>query len=261
VQFDVDTSGERLDIWLTKHLPKDNQGKKHSRTTIQRMIQSGRVTLNHKPCTVKNHVLTKGEQLVIDNSPLLHANVSEPFDLNERIVYEDDALVVVNKPAGVVVHPGTLKEQGTLAEVLLRRDLEKEGDNEQDTDTTIPKQKVNKDGVRYFQMLDSKGKKHKLYVVQRLDKDTSGVLIVAKTVAARNSLVEQLKNRTLKREYLSICFGTWKERSGTIKTLIGRDPLDRQKMKVFEEDADTTDMGKFVLMLVRRWRVEGIPMI
>lgn len=188
----------RLDQALQKLLPEQ------SRSRLQAWIKEGRVTIDDQATTSKLKVWG-GEkvQIVPQESPQVSAFKAQDIALD--IVYEDDHLLVINKPAGMVVHPAAGNWEGTLLNALLFH---------------LPQ----------LNELPRAG------IVHRLDKDTSGLLVVAKTIAAQNSLVRQLQERTVKREYRAIVWGNiW--RNGKVDQPIGRHPHSRTKMAV-------TKMGK-----------------
>jgi 23S rRNA pseudouridine1911/1915/1917 synthase len=184
-----DLGGLRLDVALQRMLPD------HSRSRLQAWIKEGLVTVDAKASTAKTKVWG-GEQVLVQVQvkPESYAFIAEDIPLN--IVFEDEHILVVNKPAGMVVHPAAGNWSGTLLNALLFHE---------------PKLKdVPRAGI-----------------VHRLDKDTSGLLVVAKTLAAQTNLVRQLQARTVKREYRAIIWGQiW--RNG----VIGRDPRSRTKMAI-----------------------------
>jgi 23S rRNA pseudouridine1911/1915/1917 synthase len=185
--------GLRLDQALQRLLPDQ------SRSRLQAWIKDGLVTIDDKTTTAKLKVWG-GErvQIVPQESPQTNAFKAEDIALN--IVYEDAHLLVINKPAGMVVHPAAGNWEGTLLNALL-----------------------------YY--LPQLNELPRAGIVHRLDKDTSGLLVVAKTIAAQNSLVKQLQERTVKREYRAIVWGNiW--RNGKVDQPIGRHPHARTKMAV-----------------------------
>ncbi len=188
-----DLAGQRLDLALQKMLPE------HSRSRIQTWIKTGLVQINDKNSTAKTKVWG-GDNIVITAAPNPEAQAFEPEDIPITIVYEDDELLVVNKPSGLVVHPAAGNWGGTLLNALLfhRPKL-----------AEIPR----------------------CGIVHRLDKETSGLLVVAKTLESQTSLVRQLQARTVKREYRAIVWGQmW--RHGKVEQPIGRHPHARVKMAV-----------------------------
>lgn len=185
--------GQRLDVALQKLLPE------HSRSRIQSWIRDGFVKIGEAELTPKQKVWG-GEQLLINvpASPEEQAFSPEPMPLD--IVYEDDHIMVINKPAGQVVHPAAGNWSGTLLNGLLHHAPQV---------AEIPRAGI----------------------VHRLDKDTTGLLVTAKTLQAQTHLVRQLQARTVKREYRAIVWGQiWK--NGTVNQPIGRDPHSRKRMAV-----------------------------
>lgn len=185
--------GERLDIALQKMLPE------HSRSRLQAWIKAGLVTLDNKDTTAKTKVWG-GEQVHIQPQANPQARAFLPENIPLTIVYEDDTILVINKPAGLVVHPAAGNWSGTLLNALLHHAPQL---------AEVPRAGI----------------------VHRLDKDTSGLLVVAKTLEAQTSLVRQLQSRTVKREYRAIVWGIiW--RNGTVNQPIGRHSHARTKMAI-----------------------------
>jgi len=193
--FDVPAAaaGERFDQALARALPQ------FSRTRLKAWIEAGRVTLDDV-IVEPRHKLAGGERVVVTpmSDPQAAAHAAEPIAL--AIVHEDAALIVVDKPPGLVVHPGSGNWQGTLMNALLHH-------------------------TPSLAALPRAG------IVHRLDKDTSGLIVVAKTLTAQTDLVRQLAARTVKREYLAVASGDV-GRGGTIDAPIGRHPTRRTKMAV-----------------------------
>ncbi len=188
-----DLGGLRLDVALQKMLPE------HSRSRLQAWIKEQLVTIDNQATTAKTKVWG-GEQVIVMQqvAPETHAYIAENIPLD--IIYEDDHILVINKPAGMVVHPAIGNWSGTLLNALLHH---------YPTIKEVPR----------------------CGIVHRLDKDTSGLLVVAKTLAAQTSLVRQLQARTVKREYRAIVWGQiW--RNGVVDQPIGRDPRSRTKMSI-----------------------------
>ncbi len=188
-----DLGGLRLDVALQRLLPE------HSRSRLQAWIKDGLVTVSGLSSTAKTKVWGGEAVLVqVQIKPEQQAFQAENIPLD--IVFEDAHILVINKPAGMVVHPAAGNWTGTLLNALLYhapelKDLPRAG------------------------------------IVHRLDKDTSGLLVVAKTLAAQTNLVRQLQARTVKREYRAIVWGQiW--RNGMIDQPIGRDPRSRTKMAI-----------------------------
>jgi 23S rRNA pseudouridine1911/1915/1917 synthase len=187
-------AGERLDKVLAQLFPE------FSRNRLQSWIEEQRVLVNGAPAKIRLSVpLGARIELVPDLLPEQLAFAPEPVPLD--VIYEDETLVVINKPAGMVVHPAAGNWSGTLLNGLLHRygaaaaGLPRAG------------------------------------IVHRLDKETSGLMVVARTLAAQTDLVRQLQARTVKRRYLALVWGRMPE-SGTIDAPIGRDPRERTRMAV-----------------------------
>lgn len=188
-----DFGGERLDAALARLLPE------YSRSRLSTWIKNGQVLLDGQPCQPK-HKLRGGERLTVTPSLSEETLAFQPEDIDLSIVYQDDALIIVDKPAGMVVHPAAGNWQGTLLNGLLFHFPEL---------TQIPRAGI----------------------VHRLDKDTSGLMVVARTLPAQTDLVRQMQARTVKRTYRAIVDGLVAS-DGKIETLIGRDPHNRLKMAV-----------------------------
>lgn len=187
-------AGERLDKALAQLFPE------FSRNRLQSWIDAQRVRVDGEPARVRQPVpLGATIELVPDLLPEQLAFAPEPVPLT--IVYEDEALVVINKPAGMVVHPAAGNWSGTLLNGLLHR--------YGDAAAGLPRAGI----------------------VHRLDKETSGLMVVARTLAAQTDLVRQLQARTVKRRYFALVWGQMPE-DGTIDAPIGRDPRERTRMAV-----------------------------
>lgn len=191
----ADCGGLRLDHVLAGLLPQ------HSRNRLQGWIRDGRVHVDGKPAGEPKHKLFGGEAIKVFEVPDERLAVAEAEDIPLDIVFEDEALIVIDKPAGLVVHPAAGNWNGTLMNALLHHAPEL---------TSVPRAGI----------------------VHRLDKDTSGLLVVAKTLAAQTDLVRQLQARTVKREYQALARGVIERNSGTIDAAIGRHPTQRTKMAV-----------------------------
>ncbi len=190
--------GMRLDQVLAEIFPD------YSRSKLQIWIKASRVQVDGIIRKAKDR-LDGGEIIVLDaEAEKVVETVAEDIPLD--IVFEDEALIIVNKPAGMVVHPGVGNWSGTMQSALLHHDQTLE---------TLPRAGI----------------------VHRIDKDTSGLLMIAKTLAAHNTLVEQLQARTIHREYLAITKGRMTA-GGTIDEPIGRHPSDRLRFTVREQGKD-----------------------
>ena len=195
-------SGERIDALLAHSLPE------LTRSAVQRLLEEGNVSLNGKALK-KNHKSRTGEeyQLVLP-PPELTELVAQDIPLD--VVYEDDDLIVVNKARGMVVHPAPGHPDGTLVNALLHHCA------------------LSLSGI---------GGESRPGIVHRIDKDTSGLLIVAKNDFAHQALSAQLADRSLSRVYEAVVRGNFKEDSGTIDRPIGRHPTDRKRMAVTEKNS------------------------
>lgn len=189
--------GQRADLFLAKVLPN------LTRSAAQRLMEQGKVYREGKPIQ-KNQKLDIGDQITVIIPDPMPVEIL-PQDIPLDIVYEDDDVIVVNKPVGLVVHPAPGHADGTLVNALLYHC----------GDTLSGINGVIRPGI-----------------VHRIDRDTSGLLIVAKNDPAHLALTEQLKDHSLYREYEAVVIGGFKEDSGTIDLPIDRNPNDRKKMAV-----------------------------
>lgn len=190
-------SGTRLDKWLSEH---DDE---LSRSRIQRLIQDGMIQVDGR-LRPSSHRLHGGELIEWEIPPpeetTIEPDATVPFD----IVYEDEDLAVILKPAGIVVHPGPGHRQGTLVNGLLAR----------------------------LNTLSSVGGRARPGLVHRLDRETSGLLLVAKNDAAHVALSDQLRDRSLGRVYRALCWGCPALQAGTIEAALDRHPTDRKRRAV-----------------------------
>lgn len=198
----ADCQGDRLDKYLASatNLP---------RAKIQKLISAGVVLLNGVICTEKDNKrpVSVGEVINITNLQLNQPSKLEPNpSLKFEIVYEDNDLLVINKPAGLTVHPGAGNYQNTLVNALLA----------------------------YNKSLATGASPDRPGIVHRLDKDTSGLMVVAKTDNALNSLSAQLSDRSLSRTYMALVWGVAHPTKATFITQIARSRQNYEKMKVVE---------------------------
>ena len=191
-----DYIGLRLDKVLVSEL------KDRSREFIMRLIDEGEVLVNDKKA--KNSYRVKENDEITINIPEVKNLDATPQDIPLDIVYEDDDIIVINKPRDLVVHPSNGHEDGTLVNALLAHCTNLSGIN----------------GVK------------RPGIVHRIDKDTTGLLVVAKNDYAHEFLAKQLEDHTLHREYIALVKGVIKEEDGKIIAPIGRDKYNRQKMAV-----------------------------
>ena len=194
--------GIRLDKVLAERLPD------LTRTAIQRLLEEELVLINGKPAA-KNRKGRAGDSVAVripDPEPLCLQAENVPLD----VVYEDDDLLVVNKPQGMVVHPAPGNYQGTLVNALLAH-----------CGTSLS-------GINGV---------IRPGIVHRIDKDTSGLLMVAKNDFAHQGLARQIKEHSFRREYEAVVAGRMKQESGVVNAPIGRHPIDRKKMAVTEKNS------------------------
>lgn len=185
-------AGQRLDQALAELLPD------YSRARLQGWIKAGKVQIDGKDCRPRDK-LRGGEKVAVQVEHEVQVTwEAEAIPLD--IVYEDESVIVVNKPAGMVVHPAVGNYSGTLVNALLHHDASLE--------------EVPRAGI-----------------IHRLDKDTSGLLVVARTLAAHHSLIKQLQARTVKREYEAVVTGVMTA-GGTVEAAMGRHPVHRTRMAV-----------------------------
>lgn len=190
---------ERIDKYLAEELGI-------SRSTVKKMIDEGFVLVNGKEVKA-SLILSEADELFVKDGFIKEASF-EAEDIPINIVYEDDDLLVINKKNGMVVHPGNGNTSGTLVNALMH----------------YTKNLSNKEAFRPG-------------IVHRIDKDTSGLMLVAKNDKAHDILAEGFKNKTIKREYIALVCGVIGEDSGVIDAPIGRDAKDRKKMCVTSENS------------------------
>ena len=202
IQLTREESGERIDALLSRQFPA------LSRSLIQKCMEAGTVTVNGKPVK-KNARGAEGDEIVFA-FPDTEALPVEPENIPLDIVYEDADFLVINKTRGMVVHPAPGHPDGTLVNALLFHC----GDS-----------------------LSGIGGVQRPGIVHRIDKDTSGLLAVAKNDFAHQGLSLQLSDHSLCREYVAVVNGNFREESGTVDRPIGRHPVDRKRMAVTEKNS------------------------
>ena len=181
IELQVEEGTERLDRWLSSQLAD------LSRSRLQKLIDQGQVQINGQVCGEKQHKIQQGDRVVVTIptvQPLLVVAENIPLD----ILYEDSSLIILNKPAGMVVHPSAGHSDGTLVNALLA----------------------------HCPDLTGIGGVERPGIVHRLDKDTTGAIVVAKTDQAFQHLQSQLKAKTAQRVYWGIVYGTPKTETGTV---------------------------------------------
>ncbi len=201
MSLQVSTTGERLDRYLSQEIPD------LSRSRIQQLIEQGNVYLNSKVCTCKKTTVKVGDRICLE-IPAAEPTKLQAENIPLDILYEDDQLLIINKSAGLVVHPAPGHPDGTLVNALLA----------------------------HCPNLPGIGGVQRPGIVHRLDKDTTGAIAIAKTELAHQHLQAQLKAKTARREYLGVVYGAPKTENGTIKLPIGRHPVDRKKMAVVSKE-------------------------
>jgi 23S rRNA pseudouridine1911/1915/1917 synthase len=212
-------AGMRLDVFLTRHLLHESSPSKFSRSEIQRLIGEGEVTLNGN--RVKPSARVRANDLVQVQQLPARASTLEPEALPLNILYEDGDCIVINKPAGIVVHPAAGRTKGTLVNALLHHCPDIEGI----------------------------GGERRPGIVHRLDKDTSGVMVIAKNAVAFRQLARQFMDRSVTKEYLGLVWGRMNPETGVINRPIGRHRSDRKKMSSIYSLSRKRDA-------VTEWRVE-----
>ncbi|MEW8972755.1 MAG: RluA family pseudouridine synthase [Tissierellaceae bacterium] len=202
IELYVDGEDEdRLDTYLSKKLDEV------SRTYIQKMIRDGSVLVNgdkKKP----RYLLKEGDYIQVD-FPKPKVLEIQPEDIDIDIIYEDEDIAIVNKSVGMVVHPASGNIRGTLVNALLY----------------------------HLDSLSSFNEAFRPGIVHRLDKDTSGLMVIAKNNDAHRFLAEKLVNRDFKREYIALVHGSIDREYGLIDAPIGRDQRDRRRMTVTEKNS------------------------
>ncbi len=199
-QVKDEEAGQRLDKWLAAVLPS------LSRTRISGLLKAGALALNSAPVTDAAYKIKAGEIFSLC-VPEPEEALPSPEKIALEILYEDDDLVVVNKPAGMVVHPGAGNHEGTLVNALL---------------------------FHCRDSLSGIGGVKRPGIVHRIDKETSGILVVAKNDEAHHGLAEQFENHSIERMYQAVLWGLPNPLAGTICGNIGRSKVNRQKMTILK---------------------------
>ena len=187
--------GGRLDVVLATLLPQ------YSRSRLQQWVREGQVRVDGKLVQEPKTKLMGGEALLVSTAETPEESAFSPEDVPLDVVYEDDAIAIINKPAGLVVHPGAGNWSGTLLNGLLHRYPDA---------AQLPRAGI----------------------VHRLDKDTTGLMVVARSLVAQTDLVRQLQSHTVKRQYVAVVVGRPARAQGTVDAPISRHPTQRVKMAV-----------------------------
>ena len=198
--FRAETGGMRLDHFMAEHVPR------LSRSRLQALIKDGHITVNSASARASLK-LRAGDEIRFDEPPAT-PDTTEPEDIALNILYEDDDLIVINKPPGLVVHPAVGHRSGTLVNALLH----------------------------HCDALSGIGGVERPGIVHRLDKETSGCLVAAKNDVAHQSLVQQFAGREVTKIYLALAAGRFARKTGVIDAPIGRHPMHRQRMAVVKPE-------------------------
>lgn len=222
MEFTVEKQGERLDKILVARLSD------FSRQQIQALIKEGAVTVDSVSAKA-GHKMKGGERIVV-NLPEEEEFIIEPEDIPLNILYEDDDIAVIDKASGMVIHPGIGQEKSTLVHALL---------------------------YRYPEMIDMQDDpvaEGRMGIVHRLDKDTSGLVVIARNLKALRNMMAQFKERTTEKYYLALVERAPKTIEGRIDAPIGRDPKQRKRMSVVNSGKDAVTEFEIVDMAFRDGR-------
>jgi 23S rRNA pseudouridine1911/1915/1917 synthase len=227
-QVGAPSAGTRLDLFLASACSD------LSRSRIQRLIKEGAVRLSGASAK-RSHVVRTGDEVEVE-VPEPRTSIVQAEEIPLSVLYEDEHLLAIDKPAGLVVHPAPGHASGTLVNALLHhvRDLH---------------------GI---------GGELRPGIVHRLDRNTSGVLLVAKTDLAHASLSHQMKRRSMRKEYLALVAGVPRVRKGEVTFAIGRDPRDRKRMKAFratEEPPAGARQARTLYEIEREWFALGLTLL
>ncbi len=209
--------GKRVDKFVSELI-----GEACSRTHIKTLIDAGHITVNESPVKPR-YMLRENDKIKIELIMPESDTFLEPEPIPLDIIYEDRAIIVVNKPAGMVIHPGAGNKKGTMAGALLY----------------------------HCASLADTGDRFRPGIVHRLDKDTSGVVIVAKNDKSMRSLSKQFQNRTISKSYLAVVKGIVEYDNGEVDASLSRSPVDRKKM-IVEPSVGRT--AKTIYNVVQRYK-------
>jgi len=219
---ETEDAGKRLDAFLAEKI------EGWSRSRLQKLIDAGECLVNEKRAK-SSYKLRGGEAIEIELAETLLETI-EPENIPLKIVYEDESLAVINKKAGMVVHPGAGVSSGTLANALAY------------------KFKIQNSKLRIENAADEQSKiqnlKSKIGIVHRLDKDTSGLIVVAKDETTHEALSAQFREREVYKSYVALVHGVVKDESGKISEKIGRDRWHRTRMDVSKNGRDALSIWK-----------------
>ena len=210
LRFTVDRPGQRLDQFLSVNL------KGYSRSRVSNLIHSGRVLVEHRDG--KSSTKLKSGEVVTVLPSVRQESSLQPQSIDLNIIHEDSDMLVINKQAGIPVHPGPGHQDGTVANALIE---------------IYP-------NVKNVGSVDRPG------IVHRLDMDTSGLMVVAKTQEAHLNIARQCENRTVEKTYLTLVTGNLEREEAVIEAAIGRSPGDRQRMSVLENGREAITRYKVI---------------
>lgn len=227
--------GERLDRALVDVVPE------FSRSYLQQLIDAGLVSVNAQPVKKASHRVKAGDEVAVELRPTPQSQAFKPEDMPLQVVYEDEHILVIDKPAGLVVHPAPGNWSGTLLNGLLAYDK---------TSASIPRAGI----------------------VHRLDKDTSGLMVVARTRVVMDALVQAIAAREVSRQYLAVAHRPWTgAKTVCVDAPVGRDPRNRLRMAVVDLERspgktaktdvvflDNADAGCFVRCILHTGRTHQI---
>lgn len=205
--------GQRLDKVLAELVPE------FSRSYLQQLLAQGSVQVQGAPVTKASAKVRWGEQLVVEMRPTAQSQSFRAENMALDVVYEDTHLLVVNKPAGLVVHPAPGNWSGTLLNGLLAHHA---------AAAQVPRAGI----------------------VHRLDKDTSGLMVVAKSRAVMDALVEMIARRDVSRQYVALAHGAWRGGQREVKQAIGRDPRNRLRMAVVDLSSQSGKAAQTDIQLI-----------
>jgi 23S rRNA pseudouridine1911/1915/1917 synthase len=214
-------AGRRLDAFLVERI------ENWSRSRLQKLIDDGDVTVNEKP-SKSSYKLRNGDEIEVELAELPVAEFA-PEDIALEVVYDDEYLAVINKPAGMVVHPGAGISSGTLANAIAYRFKIQNSEFKIENDPILN--------------LESETR-NRIGIVHRLDKDTSGLIVVAKTQEILEALSEQFRARTVFKSYVALVHGELEQNAGTIDQPIAREKHNRTKMSVRAHGRNAVSLWK-----------------
>ena len=196
--IDIKNNGKRLDIFLAENI------KQFTRSFLKKLIERKRVKLNNEVHTLPSTKVRVKDQILVNFKENDNQNII-PKKIELNIIYEDESILIINKPKGMVVHPGAGNYENTLANGLM---------------------------YKYKKNLSDINGSLRPGIVHRIDKETSGLLVIAKNNQAHANLGDQFSNHTIKRKYLCLAWGVVRPLNSKITTLISRDKKNRQLMRV-----------------------------